>query len=232
MKIPTFGSREFSGWRISEAKSNINGSSFILSNALQAFQVTFPLPGDYNISNVAGVLTLLLCDGLSPEAIDRALTAPFSVPGRLEKFTAPSGTVFLVDYAHTDDALDNLLQTVRKLCHGKLIVVFGCGGDRDKSKRPRMGKVAAALADKVIITSDNPRSENPLEIMAEIAAGIPDDYQFDAIVSRLDALKYAVKTAEKDDIVVIAGKGHENYQEIKGVKHHFDDREILQSLLY
>ncbi|MBR7131510.1 MAG: UDP-N-acetylmuramoyl-L-alanyl-D-glutamate--2,6-diaminopimelate ligase [Lentisphaeria bacterium] len=232
LKIPTFGSREFSGWRISEAKSNINGSSFILSNALQAFQVTFPLPGDYNISNVAGVLTLLLCDGLSPEAIDRALTAPFSVPGRLEKFTAPSGTVFLVDYAHTDDALDNLLQTVRKLCHGKLIVVFGCGGDRDKSKRPRMGKVAAALADKVIITSDNPRSENPLEIMAEIAAGIPDDYQFDAIVSRLDALKYAVKTAEKDDIVVIAGKGHENYQEIKGVKHHFDDREILQSLLY
>ncbi|MBO7328640.1 MAG: UDP-N-acetylmuramoyl-L-alanyl-D-glutamate--2,6-diaminopimelate ligase [Lentisphaeria bacterium] len=230
LKLPTFGRSEESGWRISEAESDINGCRFILSNALQAFQVNFALPGDYNISNLAGVLTLLLCGGIAPEAIDKALSSPFSVPGRLEKFEAPNGANFFVDYAHTDDALHNVLTTLRKVCSGKLIAVFGAGGDRDQSKRARMGKAAADTADMLIITSDNPRSEEPLSIMAEIISGIPDGFPYEAICDRKNALIHAVKTAGFGDIVLVAGKGHENYQEIKGVKHHFDDREVLQQL--
>lgn len=230
LKIPTFGRSENSGWRISEASSTLDKCSFVLSNALQAFQVSFPLPGDYNISNLAGVITLLLCDGVPPEAINRALSVPLAVPGRLEKFISPCGANFFVDYAHTDDALNNVLSMLKKLSRGKLIAVFGAGGDRDKTKRPRMGAAAAEFADKIIITSDNPRSEEPLEIIADIASGLPENFPFEAIVSRSDALKKAVHIAEKDDIVLIAGKGHENYQEVKGKKYHFDDRETLCQL--
>ncbi|MBE6358031.1 MAG: UDP-N-acetylmuramoyl-L-alanyl-D-glutamate--2,6-diaminopimelate ligase [Lentisphaerae bacterium] len=231
LKIPTFGKAESAGWRISESAVSVDGCSFVLSNALQAYQVNFPLPGDYNISNLAGVLTLMLCSGIAPAAIDRALSMPLQVPGRLEKLSAPNGANFFVDYAHTDDALANVLSTLKKLCSGKLIAVFGAGGNRDKSKRPRMGAAAAAIADKLIITSDNPRSEEPLDIIADILSGIPENCDFEVAVSRENALKLAVDTAQKNDIVLVAGKGHENYQEIKGVKHHFDDREILRRLL-
>ena len=230
LKIPTFGRSENSGWRISEGESSINGCSFVLSNALQAFQVHFPLAGDYNISNLAGVLTLLLCDGVTPAAIDAALSTPFAVPGRLEKLSAPNGASFFVDYAHTDDALSNVLSTLKQLSEKRVIAVFGAGGDRDKSKRSRMGKAASSLADMLIVTSDNPRSEEPLEIIAEIASGIPENYPFEAIVDRRNALRRAVEISESGDIILVAGKGHENYQEIKGVKHHFDDREVLQQL--
>lgn len=230
LKIPTFGKSENSGWRISESSSDINGCSFVLSNALQAFQVNFPLAGDYNISNLAGVLTLLLCDGVTPAAIDAGLSTPFAVPGRLEKLSAPNGATFFVDYAHTDDALSNVLSTLKKVAPKRVIALFGAGGDRDKSKRPRMGKAASSIADMLIITSDNPRSEEPLEIMAEIASGIPENRPFEAIVDRRNALRRAVEIADAGDIVLIAGKGHENYQEIKGVKHHFDDREELRQL--
>ena len=215
LKIPTFGRSENSGWRISEGESSINGCSFVLSNALQAFQVHFPLAGDYNISNLAGVLTLLLCDGVTPAAIDAALSTPFAVPGRLEKLSAPNGASFFVDYAHTDDALSNVLSTLKQLSENRVIAVFGAGGDRDKSKRSRMGKAASSLADMLIVTSDNPRSEEPLEIIAEIASGIPENYPFEAIVDRRNALRRAVEISESGDIILVAGKGHENYQEIK-----------------
>ncbi|MBE6389795.1 MAG: UDP-N-acetylmuramoyl-L-alanyl-D-glutamate--2,6-diaminopimelate ligase [Lentisphaerae bacterium] len=230
LKLPTFGRHKDSGWRISEEYCDIEKCSFILSNALQAFQVQFPLTGAYNISNLAGVLTLMLCDGIPVEAINNALSEPLQVPGRLEKFTSPSGAHFFVDYAHTDDALANVLQTLKQFAAKRLIVVFGAGGDRDKSKRPRMGQRAAEFADFIILTSDNPRSEDPLEIMAGIAAGIPDDFRYEAIISRTEALRRAVNIAQNGDIVLVAGKGHENYQEIKGTKHHFDDREVLQHL--
>ena len=120
--------------------------------------------------------------------------------------------------------------TLNKLKRGRLIALFGAGGDRDHSKRPRMGRAAAEFADKIIITSDNPRSEEPLTIIAEIASGIPENFDFEAVVNRRDALKRAVMLAENGDIVLVAGKGHENYQEIKGEKHHFDDREVLREL--
>ncbi len=230
LKIPTFGRSENAGWRISEEFSDINGCRFILSNALQAYQVSFELPGSYNISNLAGVLTLLLCDGISPDAINCALNEKLAIPGRLEKFTAPSGAKVFVDYAHTDDALHNVLQTLKPLCSGSLTAVFGCGGNRDKSKRPRMGAAAAKWADKLIVTSDNPRHEEPENIIADIVAGIPQNSCFETIVSRKAAIIRALETAESGDVILIAGKGHENYQEVNGIKHHFDDREIVQEI--
>ncbi len=230
LKIPTFGTNEKSGWRLSEISSSADGCSFVISNAACAYNTEFPMPGNYNIYNLAGVLTLLLCDQISPDAIDTALHTHFAVPGRLEKLTAPDGARFFVDYAHTDDALANVLKTLKPLTAGKLIVVFGAGGDRDHSKRPRMGAAAAKYADKIILTNDNPRSEPPLEIIAQIASGIPQDFAFDAICDRQKALQHAVEIAKPEDIVLIAGKGHENYQETAGIRTHFDDREVLRAI--
>ena len=230
LKIPTFGRSENAGWRISEEASDLTGCRFVLSNALQAFQVSFELPGTYNISNLAGVLTLLLCDGVAPDAINQALNEHLDIPGRLEKLVSPKGATVFVDFAHTDDALENVLRTLKPLCSGKMIAVFGCGGNRDKSKRPRMGAAAAKWADKLIVTSDNPRNEAPENIIADIVAGIPQHTDFEVIVSRKDALAKAVDIAKEKDLVLVAGKGHENYQEINGVKHHFDDRETIKDL--
>ena len=228
LKLPTFGVSEDAGWRISDQAGDLNGCSFTLSNAEQAYNTRFSLPGEYNIRNLAGALTLLLCDGIAPAAVDAALAAPLTVPGRLERFTAPNGATFFVDYAHTDDALANVLSTLKPLCQGRLIALFGAGGDRDRSKRPRMGKAAAAWANKLLVTSDNPRSEDPLAIIKEIVTGIPDGSDCEIIPDRREALRRAVGMAAPTDVVLVAGKGHENYQEIDGVKHHFDDREILK----
>lgn len=227
--LPTFGRSPDAGWRISETGSDESGCRFVLSNAEQAFEVSFPLAGEYNISNLAGAITLLLCDGVAPEAVNEALQKPLTVPGRLEKFVSPAGANFFVDYAHTDDALRNVLETLRKVCRKRLIAVFGAGGDRDRSKRPRMGRVAAEKADHLIITSDNPRSESPEEIIEEICSGIPENFAVttEKIPLRKKALHRAVEIAGDGDIVLIAGKGHENYQEINGGRYHFDDREIL-----
>jgi UDP-N-acetylmuramoyl-L-alanyl-D-glutamate--2,6-diaminopimelate ligase len=126
--------------------------------------------------------------------------------------------------------LANVLAALRKITPGKLIAVFGAGGDRDHTKRPRMGAAAAKYADKIILTSDNPRSEPPLEIIAQIAAGIPPGFAVEAICDRQKALQKAVEIAQADDIVLVAGKGHENYQETAGVRIHFDDREVLNSI--
>lgn len=230
LRIPTFGTDRDSGWRISEISCDADSCHFVLSNAQQAFHTSFPLPGEYNVYNLAGVLTLLMCDGISPGAIDKALNLPLTIPGRMEKLTSPCGSRFFVDFAHTDDALANVLSTLKKVCQGKLTAVFGAGGDRDKSKRPRMGRAAAEIADHLIITSDNPRSENPLEIIAGIVAGIPENCSYEVICDRKEALRRAVDLSGADDIVLVAGKGHETYQEINGVKMHFDDREILRSL--
>jgi len=136
-----------------------------------------------------------------------------------------------VDYAHTHDALTNVLQSLKALNFKRIIAVFGAGGDRDRSKRPLMGKAAALLSDVIILTSDNPRSEAPEQIISEIRAGIPAEFtNVYTVVDRKQAIADAIKMAHADDVILIAGKGHENYQEINGVKHHFDDREILRNI--
>ena len=161
----------------------------------------------------------------------KALSRIEQVPGRLEKIANDRGVHVFVDYAHTDDALLNVLQTLRDLKPKRLITVFGCGGNRDKSKRPLMGSIAARHADYTIVTSDNPRKENPEEIMAEIVSGMGDATNCESVTDREAAIGKALGMAKAGDIVLIAGKGHENYQEFAHTVIPFDDREIARRFL-
>jgi UDP-N-acetylmuramoyl-L-alanyl-D-glutamate--2,6-diaminopimelate ligase len=209
------------------------GTVFEVEYAGQLAAVTTPLLGLYNVSNCLAAVGLCLAAGFGLETIAAGLSALKTIPGRLEKIDFDSDFSVLVDYAHTDDALKNVLSTLKPLCKGRLIVVFGCGGDRDKTKRPRMAKVAEQLADLIFVTSDNPRTENPDEIIKDIIAGFAnlDSQKIFIDANRKKAVKSAIKTARKNDIVLIAGKGHETYQIIGNQKFDFSDKKIAQDIL-
>jgi UDP-N-acetylmuramoyl-L-alanyl-D-glutamate--2,6-diaminopimelate ligase len=211
---------------------DINGTVFTLTYKGQSLSVRTPLLGLYNVSNCLAAAGLCLAAGFDAETIATGISALGTIPGRLEKIDAGDFSV-IIDYAHTDDALKNVLMTLKPLCKGKLLVVFGCGGDRDRTKRPRMARVAEELADYVIVTSDNPRTEKPEDIIGEIVAGFEKaGTQTTAIeLDRKRAIELAIDSAEKDDIILIAGKGHENYQIIGTQKFHFSDKEIAQECL-
>jgi len=157
------------------------------------------------------------------------------VRGRFETIKSPSGIYFVVDYAHTPDALENVLDTINEIRtkNERLITVFGCGGNRDHSKRPEMGQIATRKSTLAIITSDNPRDEDPEAIIKEIEVGVEPQYysKYTVIPDRREAIKMAIRFAEPKDIILVAGKGHETYQEICGIKHHFDDKEVIHELL-
>jgi UDP-N-acetylmuramoyl-L-alanyl-D-glutamate--2,6-diaminopimelate ligase len=208
------------------------GTVFALEYAGQSSVVSTPLPGLYNVSNCLAAAGLCLAAGFDAETIAAGLSALKTIPGRLEKIEGGDFSV-IIDYAHTDDALKNVLTTLKPLCKGKLRVVFGCGGDRDKTKRPRMAKVAEELADFAIVTSDNPRTEEPTDIINDVIAGFEKGQTQTIAIEpdRKKAIELAVKSAGKDDIVLIAGKGHEDYQIIGTQKSHFSDKEIAQQCL-
>lgn len=187
------------------------------------------LTGRHNVANLTGVLLSLLDCGFTPDQLRQKLTVPISVPGRLERIETPKGVHFFVDYAHTDDALENVLQLLRSVATGRVLIVFGAGGNRDRTKRPRMGKAASHYADELIVTSDNPRNEEPLEIIREIVAGADKNCRIEP--DREQAIRLAYQLAAPGDCVLVAGKGHETYQEVKGVRHHFSDQEIIQKLV-
>ena len=212
---------------------DVNGAVFTLEYAGRSATVRTPLLGRYNISNHLAAAGLCLAVGIDLETIAAGLSALQAIPGRLEKINWDGPFSVLVDYAHTDDALKNVLGTLKPLCKGKLRIVFGCGGDRDKTKRPRMAKVAEQLADVVYVTSDNPRTENPTDIINDILTGFMNrDLQAITIQpDRAKAIELAIKNASKDDIVLIAGKGHETYQIIGKTKIHFSDKEIAAECL-
>lgn len=204
---------------------------FELSFQGKTFEIPTNLIGAYNISNIAGAFCASVSLGITPEQAVESLRKNLAVPGRLEKFISPDGAAIFVDYAHTDDALFRVLSSLRKLNPRRIITVFGCGGDRDKTKRPRMGKTAAALSDSIIITNDNPRTEDPLEIISEIKTAIPHDFPCDIQTDRSMAIQKAIAMASDGDIVLIAGKGHENYQIFSDRTEHFDDREeVLKAI--
>ncbi len=189
--------------------------------------VSLPVGGEFNVYNSLGVLALLYGLGFELEyAISRLKSFP-GVPGRFQKVDLGQDFALIVDYAHTPDGLKNLLFSARRQCQGNLILVFGCGGDRDKTKRPKMAAEAEKWADRTIVTSDNPRSEEPQAIINDILTGFHlSNHSVEP--DRQKAIYQAVSEAKKGDLVVIAGKGHENYQEIKGVKYHFDDTEVAR----
>ena len=190
--------------------------------------------GRFNAYNLLSVYASAVLLGQPKHDVLTALSALEPVNGRFETIRSQDGIVAIVDYAHTPDALVNVLNTINDVRSGdgQLISLVGCGGDRDKTKRPEMARVVAEAADKVILTSDNPRSEKPEDIIADMKAGIKREYESKTLVitDRLEAIKTAVMLARPNDIILIPGKGHEDYQEINGVKHHFSDQEIIREL--
>jgi UDP-N-acetylmuramyl-tripeptide synthetase len=195
--------------------------------------VSTPLLGRFNVENLLAALGGALALGLDPEAALRGISSVAGVPGRLERVSAGQDFTVVVDYAHTDDALKNLLETIRELKPRRLITVFGCGGDRDRTKRPLMGAVAARLSDVAVVTSDNPRSEPPESILEEIQKGMNGGRRAErhAIVDRREAIVRALEMARPGDAVVIAGKGHEAYQVLRDRTVPFDDRQIAREVL-
>ena len=194
--------------------------------------VNVGIPGKFTVRNVLSVLGIAMQLGISLEDAAAALAKVQGVKGRVEVVPTPGKDyTVLIDYAHSPDGLENVLSSVRDFCKGRLIAVFGCGGDRDPIKRPIMGKIAVDLADLAVVTTDNPRTEAPDAIIRDIVAGMEGAENYQVVENRPDAIKYAMDIAKKDDIIVLAGKGHETYQEIMGVKHHLDEREIVAAYL-
>jgi UDP-N-acetylmuramoyl-L-alanyl-D-glutamate--2,6-diaminopimelate ligase len=190
------------------------------------------LPGDFNVANALGALAAAAALGVAPEVAAEGLGRAERVPGRFEPVDEGQDFAVLVDYAHTPDSLENVLRAARRLSEGRVLSVFGAGGDRDSDKRPKMGRAGASLSDLAIVTSDNPRSEDPDAIIAEVVAGIENGADFEVERDRRAAIALAFKRARPGDTVVIAGKGHEQGQEFEnGRKIPFDDREVAREEL-
>lgn len=188
-------------------------------------RIKLPIPGGFTIYNALGVIGACLKLGISLSAVSAALEAAQGVKGRIEVVPVPADFTVLIDYAHTPDALENILTTVRDFTQGRVLCLFGCGGDRDRSKRAVMGCIASDYADLSIITSDNPRTEPPEAILADILRGVRADTSYAVVPDRRKAIRRALDEARPGDVVVLAGKGHETYQEINGVQYHLDERE-------
>jgi UDP-N-acetylmuramoyl-L-alanyl-D-glutamate--2,6-diaminopimelate ligase len=205
------------------------GTSFKIEHNGKQFACSTNLLGDYNISNLLMATAVLnKLDFSLKEILEVVKTCEFFVPGRFNILKADTDFRIIVDYAHTPDGIKNVLTAIKKLPHNKIITVFGCGGNRDQTKRSEMGDIAVKLSDNVIITTDNPRDENPEMIIDEIVKNITTN-DFIRITDRKSAIEYALSIAKPDDIVAILGKGAETYQEIKGVKVHFSDYEVVDN---
>ena len=231
----TFGIDDQADCRITLRRATARSIECTYTGPWGAIDVTVPLPGKHNAANLAGGLLAMHALGFDISELTEAIADCPPVPGRLEPVTVDGVSDFdvLVDYAHTDDALANVLTALRAVTRHRLRVAFGCGGDRDRTKRPRMAKVACELADDVVITSDNPRTEDPSIILDDIVAGVPVSMRSNLVVEpdRAAAIRLIINAAEPGDVVLIAGKGHEDYQIIGTVKHHFDDREQAAAAL-
>lgn len=225
----TFGTGQNADLRAREVRTDAGGARFVLERGDESVEVELPLPGAFNVENALAAAGVALAAGLELEAVARALEGAPQVPGRLEKVTGEPFTV-LIDFAHTPDALARVLDALRPLVPGRLIVVFGAGGDRDPSKRPLMAEAATTRADLTVITSDNPRTEDPDAIIDDVVKGARGD-AWERVTDRREAISRALEVAEEGDLVLLAGKGHERYQTVGREKRHFDEREIVRDLL-
>lgn len=211
------------------------GTQFHLATFRGCAEVTMKLVGRFNVYNALAAAAAAIAEGILPERIAESLSRIQSVEGRMEVVDEGQDFLVLVDYAHTPDGLENALSTISQFAEGEVYCVFGCGGDRDRTKRPVMGEIAAKYSDHVIVTSDNPRTEDPEQIINDIVPGLtraglsPDRYKL--LADRRQAIHEAVRQAKPQDIVLIAGKGHETYQDIMGVKHDFDDRLVAKEAI-
>ena len=210
-----------------------DGIRFVAVHGQEQVNVSLPIPGKFTVYNALSVLGMALQLDITLADAAKALATASGVKGRVEVVPTPGKPyTVLIDYAHTPDGLENVLSSVKGYCKGRLIAVFGCGGDRDPIKRPIMGKIGTDIADIAVITSDNPRTEDPMKIIEDILKGIDSGKEnYKVIENRPKAIAYAMDIGQKNDIIVLAGKGHETYQEICGVKHHLDEREVVAEYL-
>ncbi|TAL64371.1 MAG: UDP-N-acetylmuramoyl-L-alanyl-D-glutamate--2,6-diaminopimelate ligase [Legionella sp.] len=229
VKVLTYGLHDQAEIRAVDWHMDIQGTTINTHSPWGEHSIQIQALGQFNIYNSLAIFTSLLASGYSIEQVVHVMKQLKSAPGRME--IVASKPYVLVDYAHTPDALENVLTTLNQIKQGRLWVVFGCGGDRDKSKRPIMGKVASLYADKIVVTSDNPRSEVPDLIIEDIVQGIPSTISVTKQANREEAIHFALSEAAQDDIILIAGKGHEAYQQIGQVKHKFSDQEVVKRLL-
>lgn len=226
----TYSCRTLADFNAKVIEKHLDGTLLLLDGK----EVWTKFTGDFNAYNLLAVYASACLLGLDKEEVLRCMSMLVPVSGRFETILSKEGVVAVVDYAHTPDAVENVLSTIQGV-KGKdnmVITVVGAGGDRDKTKRPEMADAACRYSDRVILTSDNPRSEEPEAILADMQAGVKEEYKAKvlSITDRREAIRTALMLASKGDIVLIAGKGHENYQEIKGVKHHFDDKEVVKEV--
>jgi UDP-N-acetylmuramoyl-L-alanyl-D-glutamate--2,6-diaminopimelate ligase len=228
--VLTYGVSSAATVRARDVRVSCDGSDFIAATPLGDLTLSLPLIGRFNVYNALGAIGAGLALGFDLAGIERGLSKMRPVPGRLERVDGPQGFHVFVDYAHTEDALRNVLSTVGELTKGRLIVVFGCGGDRDTGKRKPMGEAACELADYAILTSDNPRTEDPREILRQIEEGFPVGSQsrYAVIEDRREAIHRALELARPGDTVVLAGKGHETYQEFAHTVVPFNDRQVVE----
>ena len=229
--IVTYGMNPDAMVRADNIELSPTGSSFRIQTPWGTRQCRLKLLGRFNISNALAAAASCGSMGVGLDVIADGLLSVVNVPGRMEEISTGKGFQVFVDYAHTDDALENVLKMLKEITKGRIIAVFGCGGNRDKTKRPIMGAVAARLADYSILTSDNPRKENPSEIIAQVREGFRDAQNYEIIEDRTDAIKRAMSLAGKGDVVLVAGKGHENFQEFANTTISFDDRQVVRRFL-
>ena len=228
----TYGFSPLASYRAENVQLNANGGAFDFVTPNGSLLVRSPWIGRYNISNAVAALTVMVANGEATleDLANWLPDAPY-VPGRLQKVPHGGKFTVLVDYAHSDDAVRNVLQSLRPLCKGKLKILLGCGGNRDRTKRPLMALAACELADEVVFTTDNPRAEDPELILRDMKVGVSNFSNYREILDRAQAIAEIVKGANDEDLIVLAGKGHETTQEINGVCHHFSDVEVAAKIL-
>ena len=229
----TFGIAQDADVSAHDIEISENGVRFTMRVLqMDEYPVSLKLTGMFNVYNALAAAAVCLNQGLDPAQVAAALQTIKGVPGRAELLDTHTPYKVILDYSHSPDALDNILNTVRTFARGRGIVLFGCGGDRDHKKRPIMGEIAGRLADYSILTSDNPRTEDPFDILRAVESGIRKTKgKYTVIENRREAIRHALETAREGDIVVLAGKGHETYQEINGIRHPFDEKVVVQQLL-
>jgi UDP-N-acetylmuramoyl-L-alanyl-D-glutamate--2,6-diaminopimelate ligase len=231
-RVVTYGVKAGADVRALSVRLSMGGTTFSVRGAGRPFEVSTRLVGMHNVSNILAAIATARALGISVDAIVKGIAGMANVPGRLEPVEGAQPFSVFVDFAHTEDALNNVLGLLRGVSGGRIVTVFGCGGDRDRKKRPLMGRAACRLSDRVVITSDNPRTEDPAGIIREIEGGIKGVFSnYDVVVERRTAIAKALGMASSGDVVILAGKGHEAYQIIGDVREPFDDRLVAAEIL-
>ena len=231
-KITKYGINKKSDISAKNIKFNQRGVLFEVETPFGSENIRLDIPGEFSVYNALCAIGICQAVGIGISDIAKALVLTKGVKGRAEVVSVATPYTVMIDYAHTPDGLENIISTIKGFCKGRVITVFGCGGDRDRTKRPKMGKIAGDLSDVCVVTSDNPRTEDPELIIKDVLEGMKDvKAEYVAITNRTQAIEHAMKIAKEGDVVLLAGKGHETYQILKDKTIHYDEREIVKEVV-